>query len=314
MTILDLQTGTQGVLGPDDRLSCAVGNFDGVHTGHQVLLACAAAPYPGITHSAVWTFREPSSRQTNNETKLLTSLPERLELFRKCGIRFAFLEDFDAVKDLSAERFVHDILRRQCQIQMAVCGFNYRFGKNASGTPEALQAFMQKEGASVRILPPFYKENLLVSSSAIRKALSDGDSLLAARLLGRPYTLTGIVEHGKQLGRTLGFPTANQHFPPERALPRAGVYAVHVLIEGRRYIGVANVGIRPTVEDAGQVNCETYLIGFDGDLYGKTITVAFYRFLRPEQKFESIDLLRQKVLSNIREAERYFETESENLS
>ena len=309
MKQIDLATGKETILLPEETVSCAIGNFDGVHLGHKALISLAAARQ-NTSKSAVWTFAEPSSRFLNGRLGLLSTMEERLSLFRELGIDIVFIEDFENVRDMEADVFAKEILYRRCHVRAAVCGFNFRYGKNAAGTAETLSEAFHALGASVTVMPPYQIGGVTVSSSEIRAALAAGDVETAAAMLGRPYFLTGEVVAGKKLGHLLGFPTANQRFPEGRAVPRFGVYAVRAVVDGHTYPGVANVGVRPTVENTENVNCETHILRFDGDLYGKTIRVEFCRFLRPEKKFESPEALREAVMHNIGETAEYFHIET----
>ncbi len=304
MKIIDLKTGNLTTLAAQDRVSCALGNFDGVHLGHRALISLAAEK-KHATKSAVWTFSEPSSRVTGG-ISLLTDPPERLAIFRSLGIDLVFLSDFESVRNLDCETFVKEILYEACHVRHAVCGFNFRYGAKAAGNAETLTEMLGSLGGEVTVVPPFMRNGKTVSSSEIRACLASGDTEEAAEMLSRPYAITSEVMHGKKLGRTLGFPTANQRFPALRAIPRFGVYAVRMTVDGKCYHGVANVGLRPTVENAAQVNCETFLFDFSGELYGKTATTEFLHFLRAERKFSSVDALKAAVDVNILEAKQYF--------
>lgn len=310
MKIIDLQTGKEYTLRPEDRISAAIGNFDGVHIGHRALLALAAEKRNGITKSAVFTFSEPTSRKLGG-VSLLTAPEERYDYFRALGIDLLLLADFDAIRSLDADRFAKEILYDLCRVRHAVCGFNFRYGKKAAGNAETLKDSFSALGCAVTVLPPYQLQEMTVSSSAIREALAKGDIPLANAMLGRPYALTAEVIHGKKLGRTLGFPTANQSFPTDRAVPKFGVYAVRVLAEGQWHEGVANVGVRPTVEQTDVCNCETYLFDYKGDLYGKLAKTEFCAFLRAETVFPNVESLTYAVKKDIAEAKRYFKESKE---
>jgi riboflavin kinase/FMN adenylyltransferase len=310
MKIIDLKTEKEITLSENERISCALGNFDGVHLGHRALLRIAAEK-KNATKSAVWTFSEPSSRATSG-ISLLTDPMERLAIFRELGIDLVFLADFASVRGLDRETFAKEILYETCHVRTAVCGFNFRYGMKASGNAETLRETFSSLGANVEIVPPYTMDGMTVSSTEIRMALSTGDVEKAEAMLARPYAITSEVLHGKKLGRTLGFPTANQTFPHLRAVPRFGVYAVRMTVDGEIYHGVANVGVRPTVERTDAVNCETYLLDFEGDLYGKTVKTEFLHFLRAERRFESVSELKNAVEHNILEAKAYFEHYKEN--
>ncbi len=308
MKIIHLRSGKEIRLSENDTVSCAIGNFDGVHLGHRALISAAAKKTGGCTKSAVFTFTQPSSREMGG-ARLITSPEERFSYFLKLGIDIVFLEEFSAVRELSAEDFVKHVLFENCHVRNAVCGFNFRYGKGAMGTAEALKADMEALGGKAVVIPPYRMGESVVSSTEIRAALERGDVMAARKMLGRPYALTAEVLHGKKLGRTLGFPTANQKFPIGRQIPRFGVYAVAVEADGAFYTGVANVGVRPTVENTEEGNVETHLFHFGGDLYGKTVTTYFYKFLRPEQKFANVCELQAAVDADILEAKSYFREE-----
>lgn len=310
MKIIDLKNETEYILSPEDRISCAIGNFDGVHLGHQTLLALAAKKKPGITKSAVWTFIKPTSR-TLCGVSLLSTAEERQAIFRSLGIDLIFLADFETIRDLTPEEFTEKILYEECQVRHAVCGFNFRYGKKAAGTAETLLRDFSAKGLSVDIVPPYQMDGVTVSSSEIRAALAEGNIRRAEKMLSRPYTLTAEIIHGKKLGRTMGFPTANQHFPEGKAVPRFGVYAVRMYADGKVYEGVANVGVRPTVEQGVCANCECYIFDFAGDLYGKTVKTEFCEFLRPEQTFSDIDALKTAISNDMARAKQYFKVEKE---
>ena len=308
--ILDLQTEKDYILSPDDRLSCAIGNFDGVHTGHQKLLSIAAQKEGAITKSAVFTFSVPTSHLKNG-TSLLMSPEQRYPIFRDLGIELLILADFDDISVLSPESFAEDVLFRRCQVRHVVCGFNFRYGKNARGTAESLKKSFESWEGSTTVCSPYRFQGQTVSSSEIREALAVGNPERAHAMMGRPYSLTAEVVHGKRLGRTLGFPTANQRFPKGRTVPKFGVYAVRIRLDETVYFGVANVGIRPTVEKTVSANCETFIFDYHGDLYGKNITTEFYGFLRPERHFPDVKALKSAIALDMQSAALYFQAEKE---
>ena len=308
--IFDLQTQKEYVLTPEDKLSCAIGNFDGVHAGHQKLLARAAKKGGGTTKSAVFTFSVPTSRLKNG-ISLLTSPEERYPIFRALGIELLILADFEEIASLSPERFAKELLFDRCHVRHILCGFNFRYGKSASGNAQSLNNTFSALGGTVDVIPPYRLDGHTVSSSEIREALSVGNAGRARRMLTRPYAVTAEVVHGKKLGRTLGFPTANQRFPLDRLVPKFGVYAVRISVDGKKYDGVANVGIRPTVEHSVTANCEVYILDFAGDLYGKTVTTEFFEFLRPERHFADVRALVTAVQNDIRSAKQYFQDQKD---
>lgn len=268
----------------------ALGYFDGGHVGHQALLAEAVrlAHIDGC-ESAVFSF-------PNLPTKTgapLSSLEDRLAFFERMGIDSVILAPFDEVRDVTAEAFAGTVLSERLGAVRAVCGFNYRFGRGALGNGALLQVLLPQ---SVVLSPTLY-EGLPVSASRIRTALSEGDITSVTAMLGKPYSVSGKVTHGKALGRVLGFPTAN--ISASTMLPRYGVYKTAVTVEGVTYKGLTDVGVRPTVEGTGDVRVETFLCGFSGDLYEKTLSIAFLSFVREEKKFASFEELSDQIARDL---------------
>ncbi len=289
-----------------DACVTALGFFDGVHRGHRALLrrTVSLAEKHGMA-AAVFTF-DPADPAYKSAAGRITSPEEKLSLFASYGITHVFYADFAAVRSLSPEVFVSDILIGTLHTRTAVCGYNFRFGNGAAGTARELKRLMHAAGGRISVIPQkLLSDGTPISSSRVRELLAAGDMPAVGALLGRPYTLTAPVMHGKALGRTIGFPTMNQFFPDGVVPPAYGVYDILCHIGGKPYRGLANVGVRPTV-DNGQVNCETYLIDFDGDLYDKTVTIRFQRMLRPEKQFASIEELRAAITQNIKEMQDYY--------
>lgn len=308
MTVIDLKTGKEASLPEGARLSCALGNFDGVHIGHRELLLEAAKKSHTADISAAWTFRvHPLLCLHTPSVKILTSAEQKLELFAQVGLDYAILEDFEAVCNLSPEEFAKDLLIKKLSVCRVVCGFNFSFGKKAAGNADMLKTFFEEEGKTASIIPPCTLNGETVSSSLIRKKIEEGDIEGANTLLGHPFSIYLPVTEGKRLGRTLGIPTINQVFTENYAIPRFGVYACRCHIDGKIYYGIANVGIRPTIiEDEKQINCETHILDYSGDLYGKKVRVDFCKFIREEKKFASLDSLANEIRRNTREIRTYF--------
>lgn len=290
---------------PSESIVC-LGNFDGVHLGHRALLESAkeirARSKDGVS-CAVLCFRAPSTDFLGAEkTPRLCTPGQKLDLFRECGMDYAFLIDFPEIRSLSPEEFAAQVLRDACHATAAVCGFNYRFGKDGVGTSETLKRILDAE---VAVQDEVCIDGATVSSTRIRKLLLNGRAKAAAKLLSRPYAIRAEVIHGKALGKNWGFPTLNQNFPPDMLIPRHGVYITDCEIDGHHLRGVSNVGSHPTVDSAAAVNCETYLLDFDGDVYGKTVTVSFLEYLRPEQRFDSEETLKIQIARDIQAARQY---------
>ncbi len=279
---------------PDGALRGAVaalGNFDGVHRGHRAVIGVALERARALGKPAAVISFAPHPRAFFNPGAPMFQLTDeagKLRLLASTGLDGAILLTFDAaLAGLTADEFVARILVGRFAISGAVIGFNFHFGKGRGGSPDFLAAEGRKYGFSVDVVPPFMFDGHPVSSGPIREALASGRVRDAAALLGFPWFVSGEVVHGDKRGRQLGFPTANLRLDTGCGL-RHGVYAVRVAVGGRRYDGVANFGRRPMF-DTGAVLLEVFLFDFAGDLYGKTIDVAFIEWLRGEEVFASVD-------------------------
>lgn len=291
---------------PDSSVLC-LGNFDGVHPGHQALLRRGAemAKERGVA-CGVFLFDPPSSDYLcDTPPGHLTTRCERSAMLSACGISFYIAADFSAMRDMPPELFAQSVLRDQLCAVGLVCGYNFRFGAGGRGDTALLRGIFGAENVSV--IPCVSVDDRAVSASAIRSLLLGGKAEEAAVLLGRPYTLNAPVNHGKELARHWGMPTANQFFPAGKLIPAPGVYYTHCTVDGTVYDAVSNVGIRPSVSgDTHIPNCESYLLNFTGDLYGKQMQTAFLHFVRPEVHFSSPDQLRTQMRADIDSAGHYF--------
>ncbi len=294
---------------PDDALRGAVlalGNFDGVHRGHRAVIDAARARAAKLgTPAGVLTF-EPHPRSFFHPQEQLFRLTDestKLRLLAAAGLDGAIVLTFDAaLASLTADEFVSRILLERFALRGAVIGFNFHFGKGRAGSPAFLTAEGRRRGFSVDIVPPLADGERVISSGPIREALIAGRVREAAELLGYAWFVSGSVAHGDKRGRELGFPTANLKLDPACGL-RHGVYAVRVQVEGRRYDGVANFGRRPMFDD-GSVLLEAFLFDFSGDLYGRSIDVAFVGWIREEKAFASVAALVSRMHEDAREARR----------
>jgi riboflavin kinase/FMN adenylyltransferase len=282
----------------------AIGNFEGVHRGHRVVIGKAVARARALQRpAAVLTF-EPHPRAFFRPDEPVFRLSDecaKVRLLAATELDGAIILRFDQeLAGLSAEQFVARVLVRQLAISGAVIGFDFHFGKARTGTPEFLTAEGARRGFSVEIVPEVSDHARRFSSGAVREALANGDVAEAAGLLGYPWFVSGEVRRGDARGRELGFPTANLALDPGCRL-RHGIYAVRVGIAGVRYGGVASFGRRPTF-DNGAVLLEVYLFDFAGDLYGKKIDVAFIGWIRPELKFDNVDDLIRRMDDDARQA------------
>ncbi len=278
----------------------ALGFFDGVHLGHGALLRRAAeeAKKRGC-ESAVFTFdRPPKEVITGVPCPLINSPEDRAELVKRLyGIDEMLMVPFDdEMRTTPWDRFVTDILVGRYGAVHLVAGHDHHFGHKNQGSPELLKEKCAELGLGCDIIPAVTLDGVTVSSTHIRKLLEEGDVETARAFLGHPHVLTQTVGHGRQLGRTIGIPTANLVAPPHVLLPRRGVYAAKITLpDGRAFGGVTNVGVRPTVNNGQDVTVEPWILDFDGDLYGQAIRVEFYRRLRDERKFDSLAALRSQI-------------------
>ena len=291
----------------------AIGNFDGVHRGHQAVLqeALNFAKDKGKP-ALVYTF-EPHPRSFFNPQQpvdRLTPAAEKAEIFKLMGFDAVVEQEFDAeFANLSAEDFIHTIIQKGFSATAIVTGSDFHFGKKRSGNPDYLKKAGEKSGFDVIQVTPFCDENgMIISSSRIRELLSVGNVEEAAKLLGYRYTVTSEVIHGAELGRTLGFPTANMALPVTTKLA-FGIYAVRFRREnGELYNGVASFGRRPTVEGNGVPLLETYLFSFNDNLYEEIAAVSFYSYLREEIKFDGLESLIDQMNRDREKARKTLET------
>ena len=278
----------------------ALGFFDGVHLGHGALLRRAAeeAKKRGC-ESAVFTFDRPPKEVITGIPCLLINSPEdRAALVKRLyGIDEMLMVPFDdEMRTTPWDRFVTDILVGRYGAVHLVAGHDHHFGHRNQGSPELLKEKCAELGLGCDIIPAVTLNGVTVSSTHIRKLLEEGDVETARAFLGHPHVLTQTVGHGRQLGRTIGIPTANLVAPPHVLLPKRGVYAAKITLpDGRAFGGVTNVGVRPTVNNGQDVTVEPWILDFEGDLYGQAIRVEFYRRLRDERKFDSLEALKSQI-------------------
>ncbi len=278
-----------------------LGNFDGVHIGHQALIKAgkAEAKKRGLPLS-VWTFDTLSS-------PALTTCEERAELLSSYGVEEIFTDSFDRLKGLSPEEFVRDVLVSALGAEVCVCGYNYSFGRGGVGTPALLTELCLGHGVEVKVVKRVTLDGGEVSSTEVRASLSNGEIRRANALLGRPYSIVGRVERGAQRGREVGMPTANL-YPHGLCLPKNGVYAtVAHLPTGESLLSVTNIGVRPTMNDGRGMSVETYILDFDRDIYGERIRVEFCGFIRDERRFSSLSEVSAQVRADIEGAREILE-------
>lgn len=293
-----------------------IGNFDGIHLGHQAILRTVVARARALSAPAVVYTFEPHPRKVlrpDVAPALLTTLEQKLELIEAMQVDAVVLEPFTAEFARTApDAFVRECLHARLAPVEVYVGYDFHFGRDREGSMRLLTELGPRLGFAVTIIPEVEIDEGDVNSTRIRQCLADGEPERAARMLGRPYTLRGVVVRGDERGRGLGFPTANLA-PENEVLPAAGVYAGWLrLLEPRASAGswlraVTNVGRRPTFQGE-QLRAEAHVIDWSGDLYGRRVEVSFTQRLRAERKFESVDALRRQIAADVDEARRRLES------
>ncbi|AQG79011.1 bifunctional riboflavin kinase/FAD synthetase [Spirosoma montaniterrae] len=276
------------------------GTFDGVHRGHQTILArlTEAAQNSGGESALITYWPHPRTVVSNDsqDLKLLTTLEEKITLLEQAGVNHLIVIPFTrSFSQLTSEEYIRQILIEKIETKKLVIGYDHRFGRDREGGFDYIRAHQHEYGFEVEEIPRQDIDAVGVSSSKIRAALGEGNIHTANLFLGRPYSLTGTIVKGRQLGRTIGFPTANMQVDdPVKLIPANGVYAVDVLYAGQTLGGMLNIGFRPTVAGTHQT-IETYIFDFDKDIYGEHMTLQFREFLRPEQKFDGLAALVEQL-------------------
>jgi riboflavin kinase / FMN adenylyltransferase len=278
-----------------------IGTFDGVHLGHQKILKrlFELKQETGLK-TVVLTF-EPHPRKVlfpdQKNLRLITTINEKLELFEKYGVDVAVVYPFTSeFSKLESELYVRQILIKQLNVNYLVIGYDHRFGKDRQGDIHTLKEFAAAEDFLIEEISAKDIDNIAVSSSKIRKALEEGDLDLATNYLGHRFFLSGLVIKGKQLGKTIGFPTANiKPEAEEKIIPRTGVYFVSVELNGLKFYGMTNIGYNPTTDLDRQIKIEVNIFDFDQDIYGVTLKIILLKRLRDEEKFENLEMLTQQL-------------------
>jgi len=292
-------------------VALTLGNFDGVHLGHRAMLARVVEKARALGIAAAALTFEPHPREFFAPAAAparLSRLREKLELIAEAGIARAHVLRFGAaLAAMSPERFIDEILVRDLGVRWLLVGRDFRFGAKRAGDYATLEAGARRHGFGLEAMADVEVGGERVSSSRVRAALEAGDLQGAARLLGRPYTMSGRVAHGAKLGRTLGFPTAN--LVVRRRAPLAGIFAVEAVLEETQqaWRGVASVGRRPTVAENGPVLLEVHLLDVSRELYGRHLRVKFLERIRDEQKFDGLQALTTAIRQDAEQARKYFE-------
>ncbi len=289
----------------------ALGFFDGVHKGHGALLRTVAqvADRLGAKPCAFTFDRSPTAAITGQAVPLLSSVEDRVWLMRRYyGIEEVIVAPFDGMQKMDWQDFVSEYLQKELGDVHVVAGHDFHFGYMGKGNPQRLQEKCRELGMGCDIIQKVEQDGITISSTYIRTLIAQGEVERADQFLGHPHTLTNRVAHGKKIGTTtLGFPTVNLLIPQGVIVPAFGVYATRVWFDGQCRCAVTNVGVRPTVEDNdGHVTVEGFILDFDGDLYGHEIRMEFYKYLRPEQCFPSMDALAAEIRRNAQQTRDYF--------
>ena len=279
-----------------EKTAVALGNFDGIHKGHQVLIkkAVKTAEEKGIK-SAVFTFSNHPRNVIagNSVVRNIIYEDEKIEILEEMGVDYLFSISFEEIMKLSPQDFVDKVLIERFRIDTAVCGFNFTYGYKAAGTADMLRG-MAAGRFDVAVVDPVKVNGQVVSSTLIREKIMNGDVEAVPDLLGRNFTIRGTVIHGNEIGRTIGFPTCNIVIDESMAALPNGVYMTYCYVEGVKYCSITNVGNKPTIGEYGK-NIETNIFNFNEDIYDKKITVEFLKKIRDEQKFDDLEALKKQI-------------------
>lgn len=285
-------------MGINKPSAVALGFFDGLHLGHievikRTLLKDGLAP-------VVFTFNDNTLLPKFREKKghYIITYEQKAEIFEKIGAEYIFAPDFNDIRNYSARDFVEKILKDLLKASLVVCGYDFRFGKGGEGNPEVLKSLCAEYGIECEVVPAVTVDNQTVSSTVIREKIRNGDIETANRFLGYELCYNLPVLKGKQIGRTIGFPTINQKIPDYMVKPKNGVYKSWTIVKGKTYRSVTNIGVKPTVDYNGEALMETHIIGFNGDLYGENIKVALRGYIRAEEKFSGLGELKERISSD----------------
>ena len=283
-----------------NRTAVALGNFDGMHVGHMAVLEAAKSfESEGLMPVAVLFDEHSLKAITGKAPAMLMTVTERNRIINENGLGIETLV-FNEIRDLSPSDFVEKILVGRLGAAAVCCGYNYRFGKGASGTAQTMSEICGRLGLKCRVSGEVDVDRCAVSSTKIRGFIENGEIEKANKMLGRPFGFSSRVIDGDKRGRVLGFPTINQIIPEELAMPRFGVYQSVVTVNGEKFKGVTNVGKRPTV-GTKKILSETHILDFDRDIYGENVDVRLIKFIRPEKKFSSFDELARQIKSDAKE-------------
>lgn len=281
------------------QMSCvALGLFDGVHLGHMAVVenAVRLGKAMGLTPTA-FTFT--NGAHSVKGVKPIITDKEKCERLSCAGVKNVYTAEFDSIKEMSPQEFFDTILLGKLRCKGIVCGYDFRFGKDAKGDVTLLKELCEENGINLTVVDKVTANGRAVSSTAIRELISQGRISEANELLGYRLCYKSEILHGRQLGRQMDFPTVNQSIAKDIVLPKFGVYKSEIELCGKLYKGVTNVGTKPTVNDNGSPCLETHILGFEGDVYGEEAKLYLCEFLREEMKFSSVSELRAQIKKDI---------------
>ena len=285
-----------------DNTILTIGTFDGVHLGHQKVLErlTNSAKENNLESTVLTFFPHPRTiLNPNKPLKLINSVKERTELLNRSKVDNLIIHPFDKnFSELDPEKYVVEILVKKLKAKIILIGYDHKFGKNRTADITNLKIYGKKYGFKVIEIKAEEISNIAISSTKIRKAISEGNISTAKKYLGYDFSLSGKIVHGKSIGRTLGFPTANIEVKEEyKLLPKNGVYLIQSVINHNKYFGMMNIGIKPTIKESSKT-IEVNFFDFEGDLYHKNIEVNIKKFIRDEIKFDSLELLKSQILKD----------------
>ena len=295
----------------DKKHVLALGFFDGVHRGHSALMrrAVEVSEEYGLIPTVITFDTHPMTMVTKHPVPLLNSEEDRAGLIRSIfGIDdVVFLHFDEATMLMPWDKFIEGLIKN-FNASYLICGHDYSFGYRGEGTPERLRDYCSQHGLGCDVIPPVTSGNIRISSTYIRELIVNGEMERAVELLGHAHVLTDVVRFGRRLGRTIDAPTINMHFRRGIIVPRFGVYATEVCLDDSSiHHGVTNVGVRPTVDTSKLITAETHILDYGGNLYGKQVRLRFYKFLRPETRFGSVEELKAHIHADAEETRKYFE-------
>lgn len=289
----------------------ALGSFDGLHKGHMSVIACALAQREhGLVPTVLLFDSHPLLTLKGFSPDVILQNSLRDQILDNLDITSSFIS-FSEIKDYSPEEFFEHILLNKLRSEVICCGWNYRFGKNGSGNVNTLEQLCAANNKKLIVVPHVDYDDEPISSSRIRNLIINGNIEDANKMLGRAFSYTAIVKCGHQRGRLIGAPTINQYFDEGFIKPKSGVYASYTTVDGVDYPSVTNIGLRPSFENE-DFRSETYILNFDGDLYGQNIEVHLLKYIRPEEKFDSLNTLKIQIASDTEMSVNIFDSLGDN--